>query len=106
MNAGKFLADNKAAIDDLVAKIASDAVMKMPCLALGSIPDVSIKLRALITTAVIAKFEGGEHCTGAWDTDNTFVVTVSSDVDPGETRINVALVLGETKMFTQTGEPK
>ena len=100
MSAGKFLHDHKDAIDSLVDQVAGKAMVELPCLRIGTREEISIKLRALITQTVIAKFEGGEGCTGAWDTDHTFVVTVSDNyADQNETRINVALVLGESKVF-------
>lgn len=97
-----FLDGHVAAIVDLVDNIAGKAMTELPCLALANTDEQRGKLRAglmvLIKQAVIAKFEGGEACTGAWETDDTFVVTVNDALAPEGIRIRVALNLGETRI--------
>jgi len=93
-----FVEKNRAAIDDLVDKIAGEAMAKLPCLAIGSQQDVRRRLHTLIAQAEVAKVAGGEACSGAWETDDTFVVTVNDALGPEGTRIRVALCLGETRI--------
>lgn len=92
------IADKQLAINELVDKIVGEALVKLSCLSLGDEVNVRQRLKGLINKTVLAKDEGGEHCTGAWDTDDTFVVTVQDHIDVGDTRISVALSLGETKI--------
>ncbi len=96
---GHFVENNKAAIDDLVDKIAGEAMAKLPCLSIGSQQEVRQRLHGLIAKAEASKVAGGEGCTGAWETDDTFVVTVNDALAPEGTRIRVALNLGETRIF-------
>lgn len=93
-----FVEKNMDAINDLVDKIAVEAATKLPCLALGSQQDIRRRLHTLIAQAEVAKVAGGERCTGAWETDDTFVVTVNDALAPEGTRIRVALCLGETRI--------
>jgi hypothetical protein len=96
--ARKFIADHQAAIDDLVDKIAGEAMAKLPCLAIGSQQDVRQRLHALIGKTAETKFMTGSACVGVWETDDTFVVTINDALAPEGTRIRVALCLGETRI--------
>ncbi len=99
-----FMEAHKDAIHDLMEKIVDKAMTELPCLALASTPDKRGGLRSglwsLIRQALEAKFLGGESCTGAWETDDTFVVTVNDALAPEGTRIRVALNLGETRILS------
>lgn len=94
--ADKFIDDHEAALTDLLDKIVGEAMAKLPCLALGSQQQMRGKLMTLIARAVAAKFDGGQGCTGAWESDDTFVVTIDQDPASGGQWIRVALSLGET----------
>lgn len=89
--------DCTAAIESLVGKVADEAAANLPCLGLGSRDAVRGELRALAHAAAAAANEGGQDCTGAWETDGKFVVTVQRD-GGGEIDFSVALCLGKTRV--------
>jgi hypothetical protein len=97
MSAEVFLVKNSEAIKDLIDKVVVDASAKLPCLALGK-DNPRPRLKDLIEKTVAAKEEGGDGCTGAWEEDGTFVVTVQDHIEVGEMRISVALSLAETRI--------
>jgi hypothetical protein len=94
----EWLKEHSVAVTGFVDMIAIDALSKLHCLGLAGDASVRGKLRALVDKVVISKFEAGPYCTGLWETDETFVVTVESTEIPGELRIRATLVLGESKI--------
>ena len=96
MTAPEFLIKNAGAIGDLIEQVVGEAMAALPCLSLGSQQQCREQLKTAIDRAAQMRFNGFDGCTGAWEREGPFVVTIQ-DVD-GEHRIDVSLALATSRV--------